>query len=121
MYCEICKKDYHNLSNHLILKHKIFPKDYFDEYLKTEENSHCRLCHAELKDFIKLSWGYGTYCKECSFKDKFKRTWKLKSKLNLILSIKSEKKRVKMFMAKIGKNSLDKENFCDVSKIVKSC
>ena len=51
MYCEICKKDYHNLSNHLILKHKISPKDYFDEYLKTEENSHCILCHAELKDF----------------------------------------------------------------------
>lgn len=83
MYCEICKKDYHNLSNHLILKHKIFPKDYFDEYLKTEENSHCRLCHAELKDFIKLSWGYGTYCKECSNKDKIKHTWKLKSKTEL--------------------------------------
>ena len=80
MYCEICKKDYHNLSNHLILKHKISPKDYFDEYLKTEENSHCKLCHAELKDFIKLSWGYGTYCKECSNKDKLKYTWNLKTK-----------------------------------------
>ena len=83
MYCEICKKDYHNLSNHLILKHKISPKDYFDEFLKTEENSHCKLCHAELKDFIKLSWGYGTYCKECSNKDKLKHTWRLKSKTEL--------------------------------------
>ena len=91
MYCEICKKDYHNLSNHLILKHKISPKDYFDEFLKTEENSHCRLCHAELKDFIKLSCGYGIYCKECSFKDKFKHTWKLKTK-NEIDSINEKRK-----------------------------
>lgn len=120
MYCKICKKDYHNLSNHLILKHKISPKDYFDEFFKTEENSHCRLCHVELKDFIKLSCGYGIYCKECSFKDKFKHTWKLKTKNELV-----EIKGPQLLKLMQESNSLDNAKYrCMIDhnvKIITDC
>lgn len=64
MQCMICGEEHHNLSNHVIKKHDKSPKDYFDTYLKTFENSRCRLCGCELS-FIKLSVGYGKYCNKC--------------------------------------------------------
>lgn len=80
MLCKICGHDFKNLSNHVINIHKISQKDYFDKYLKTDENSHCKLCGAELTEFVKISYGYGKYCKNCSHKDKVKLQWSAKSK-----------------------------------------
>lgn len=80
MICKICGDEHHNLSNHVLKKHGISQKDYFDKYLKTEENTHCKLCGAELTEFVKISYGYGKYCKNCSHKDKMKLQWSVKSK-----------------------------------------
>lgn len=68
MECKICNdgKDYFNLSNHVCLKHHISPKEYYDTYLKTFENTHCLVCKCELTKFFKLSSGYGRYCSKCS-------------------------------------------------------
>ena len=67
----------------MLKKHGISQKDYFDTYLKTWENTHCKLCGCELTEFVKLSYGYGKYCKECSHKDKVKYKWSLKSQAEI--------------------------------------
>jgi len=65
--CKICKrvfKNHHAVSNHIRFAHGLKIKDYFDQYLKTKENSTCRFCG---KDTIWMK-GLGRYKQHCNQK-----------------------------------------------------
>jgi len=60
--CKLCGIEFHSfisLSNH-IKKHKIKSKDYYDKYLKKENDGIC-ICGSETK-FYNLELGYHEYC-----------------------------------------------------------
>lgn len=97
MKCTICGEERHNLSNHVILKHGISPKNYFDTYLKTFDNSHCRRCGCELT-FIKLSVGYGKYCNKCG---RIVANEKIKNMSDEVLQLRKER-RIATCMKKYG-------------------
>lgn len=64
--CEICKKEYSkpkSFSSHL-RKHKISLKDYYDKWLKTEDDGICKneKCNKETKFSGRLKTGYYKYC-----------------------------------------------------------
>jgi hypothetical protein len=72
MICEICGKEFDNykgLSSHIRQTHYITSKDYYDKYLKTENEGICSVCGKETP-FKKLSLGYQKHCcGSCSIKD----------------------------------------------------
>jgi hypothetical protein len=64
--CQICKKEFENyisLGRHLRI-HKITSKEYYDRFLKKEDEGICPVCDKETS-FINLNKGY---CKFCSYK-----------------------------------------------------
>jgi len=65
--CKICSKEcqgYRGLTSHL-RKHKIKAKQYYDKYLKVNDEDVCNLCKKET-DFISLEKGYEEFCsKKC--------------------------------------------------------
>jgi len=71
LICQICKKELKNnraISGHLKF-HNILVKDYYDKYLKKDENEH--ICNNENcnneTNFINISYGYQKYCSsKCS-------------------------------------------------------
>lgn len=63
--CQICKKIFKDLKHHLIF-HKISTKEYYNKYLKKEDEGKCFLCNAET-GFLSINKGYRTFCsKRCS-------------------------------------------------------
>ena len=67
MYCEICKKEFKD-KQHITRFHKISLKEYYDKYLKRENEGICLCCGKETK-FYNLKCGYKRYCsKSCSAK-----------------------------------------------------
>lgn len=68
MICEICSKEYKNLGTHVYI-HNIIPKEYYDKYLKKENEGICPTCGKETK-FINITAGYFKHCStRCSTLD----------------------------------------------------
>lgn len=70
--CGICDKSFKSLGRHVKCFHKVDFKEYYDEYLKKDENEgHCVICGA-LTTFYTFRVGY---LKTCSSKCNAKRQW----------------------------------------------
>ena len=64
MLCKICKKEYQNylgLCSHINQTHKINSKEYYDKYLKRENEGICLECGKETK-FCSIEKGYAKFC-----------------------------------------------------------
>ena len=66
MLCEICKIEFENnkfLASHIRFQHKMATKDYYDKYLKSENEGICACpgCN-NLTKYYKLHKGYAKYC-----------------------------------------------------------
>jgi len=64
LQCQICNrifKVFRGLSNHVVQKHDISKKDYYDKYFKKNHEGHCNTCNKETK-FISMNNGYRSYC-----------------------------------------------------------
>lgn len=74
MQCKICNCEcngYHHLAMHVKKEHKISSKDYYDKYLKKENEEFCNNsnCNNKVK-YIGISVGYQKYCScKCSMLD----------------------------------------------------
>lgn len=70
--CKICNFESNNFrgfSNHINKIHKISSKDYYDKYLKKENEDVCLICKNKTT-FFNLSHGYRTYCStKCAMSD----------------------------------------------------
>lgn len=68
MKCELCRKEFKNLSLHLKKQHKMSDidiKEYYDNYLKLNIEGKCLICGKET-EFNGINFGYDKYCsKEC--------------------------------------------------------
>lgn len=64
--CDFSSEVYSGLSSHIIQKHKIKIKDYYDTFLKKENEGKCIYCHRPTK-FLNIKDGYKKYCSvKCS-------------------------------------------------------
>lgn len=75
--CKICgKNDFKNaagLSNHIIRFHKVSKKDYYDIYLKKDNEGICKFC-TQKTAFWDIVHGYRLYCsRKCSEADTVNR------------------------------------------------
>lgn len=61
--CKFCEKQIKALgfSTHILVKHGLHSKEYYDKFLKTENEDICKTCGKQTK-FINLTNGYRTYC-----------------------------------------------------------
>ena len=62
--CEICNKEVENytrLSSHIRYVHKIELKDYYDKYLKKEDDGKCKVCGKPTR-FVNIRHGYLDHC-----------------------------------------------------------
>jgi len=85
MKCKICNKEYAHLGLHINYQHKdINQKEYYDRYLKEDNDGFCHTCGKPLP-FINLSKGYKHYCdSKCELsdscvKEKARKTYKLRT------------------------------------------
>ena len=60
MICKICNEEVECLSKHL-RSHKILTKEYYDKYIKQENEGICLYCGKETR-FIGLMYGYRKHC-----------------------------------------------------------
>lgn len=71
--CEICDeeiKNYSSLNFHLRRVHKIESKDYYDKYLKKENDGKCKVCGQPTR-FVNIRHGYlGHCCQYCASHDR---------------------------------------------------
>jgi len=68
--CKICGKEletYDKYVQHIVQRHRITQKEYYDKYINTDAKKTCDTCGLELK-FINLSEGYNTNCTHQNFK-----------------------------------------------------
>lgn len=63
MKCLICNKNFIALNNH-IKKHNLTTKEYYDRYLKVDNEDRCRVC-GKITRFMGIRYGY---TKHCSYK-----------------------------------------------------
>lgn len=72
MRCSICNKKLKNnrsLSKHVYYQHNLKSKDYYDLYLKKENEAICLICKCQT-NYKNISEGYHTYCsKKCQSND----------------------------------------------------
>jgi len=64
--CEICEREFENyrgLSSHIKRKHIINSKEYYNKYLKKENEGICPECGKET-NFYRISFGYRKFCSE---------------------------------------------------------
>lgn len=69
--CQICKKEFteRGLTYHITHIHKITKKDYYDKYLKTENEGLCKYCGNQTKFYNNY---YAVYCSnKCACLDKY--------------------------------------------------
>lgn len=61
--CKFCHKQIKSLgiSTHLLVKHNIHSREYYDKYLKEPDENICKNCGKETK-FINFTYGYRRYC-----------------------------------------------------------
>lgn len=68
MKCELCGKEFKNLSSHLKKSHDFEDEEiieYYNKYLKIDLESHCLIC-GKPTEFASLNLGYNKYCsKKC--------------------------------------------------------
>lgn len=71
LICKICNKEfekYINLSAHIAKFHKMNIRDYYDCYVKNENDGVCKFC-GDPTSFRRLSEGYKIFCSHsCSSK-----------------------------------------------------
>ena len=68
--CKICGKEletHDKYTQHIVKKHRITPKEYYDKYIDVNAKKTCDICGLELK-FINLSKGYSDNCTHQNFK-----------------------------------------------------
>lgn len=65
--CQICGNEYNEkgMGSHIVRKHHITVKDYYDTYMKKDNEGYCDTCGIELK-FYRLGAAYSKYCSHCS-------------------------------------------------------
>ena len=67
--CQICGKSithFSGLAKHIKTKHNILPKEYYDKFLKQDNEGICLNCKNQTT-FIKLAKGYHKYCsRQCA-------------------------------------------------------
>ena len=61
MTCIICGKLSKRLGSHVVTKHKITSQQYYDTYLKKEDEGKCIMCGKETP-FISITTGYQLHC-----------------------------------------------------------
>lgn len=67
--CQICNKFYKHIANHVKVIHKLDKKDYYDKYLKSENEDICPVCDKETT-FLGITYGYRRHCStSCSSAD----------------------------------------------------
>lgn len=61
--CEFCHKQIKSLgiSTHLLVKHNIHSREYYDKYLKEPDENICKNCGKTTK-FVNFTYGYRRYC-----------------------------------------------------------
>lgn len=65
MICQICGKEIKS-NCHISKKHHISVKEYYDTYIRQQNEGYCPVCGKETS-FISISHGYHTYCsKRCA-------------------------------------------------------
>lgn len=82
MICKICNEEHPPLgmSSHCKYKHNLTVRQYYDKYLKTDDECKCVICGKPTK-FITIVKGYNRFCsKDCQFK--YQTTDEYKKKLN---------------------------------------
>lgn len=62
--CAICNNSFYKFIKHLKNEHNISDKDYYDTYIKTEDEGICLVCGKPTK-YISFSRGYQKHCKSC--------------------------------------------------------
>ena len=70
MKCKICEKEYNSIraiGSHIKQKHKITTQEYYDKYLRQENEGICPVCKKQT-NFINLHDGYRQFCcKKCAY------------------------------------------------------
>ena len=106
--CVICKEHFEELSDlskHIVCKHKLTNKNYYDTYIKNKNEGFCKICNNQTS-FKNVIVGYRTYCKmSCRNKDKdfvLKCKNTLKTKLGENYNEIIDKKRKKTKFEKYG-------------------
>lgn len=59
--CYICNKLYKCIGKHVKSCHNIEPKEYYDKFIKKENEGICKFC-GKNTEFVKISKGYREYC-----------------------------------------------------------
>ena len=112
LICKICGKEYKNffgLGTHISQGHKIHTKDYYDKYLKKENEGKCLQCQKNT-NFLNMNLGYFEFCSQlCSAKSD-----KVKIKKEVTLK-KHGKYRGYRHGSGRGKHGWYKGYFCDSS------
>lgn len=115
--CKICGKSHKNiqsLSKHLSDKHKeITKKDYYDKYLKKENEGKCKYCNKNTR-FVNLSVGYSNTCEEHKFEfhndpewvDKVQKT--MLERYGFICNLNSQDNKEKANKAAHTKEAIEK-------------
>ena len=74
--CQICNKEfcgYSYLTAHIHKHHNISAQEYYDKFVKQENEEICPTCHGQNK-FLNLGKGYTRYCSlKCSNSNKDKQ------------------------------------------------
>lgn len=98
--CKICSrtdfKKIINLSKHLSNNHKFKPKDYYDLYMKKENEGICEFCNNPTL-YQNMSSGYRNSCRSC----RSLSTKKFRKEL------KEDENRYKQFTEKVAKNQTE--------------
>lgn len=84
MICKICGKEF-KASNHIKKKHNLTSKEYYDLYIKTENECKCKICDKPT-EFLSLNNGYRSFCSvKCAQNDKEVRNKVLETTKNNLL------------------------------------
>ena len=98
MICEICKKEYKSISRHIKL-HNVKAKEYYDNYIKKEEEGLCSVC-GKKTPFLNFTKGYQKHCcSKCAQSDENgNNLFKLNNpQKNIISKEKTKKTNLKLF------------------------
>jgi endogenous inhibitor of DNA gyrase (YacG/DUF329 family) len=99
--CKECNqvfKSFGGLSAHIKFNHN--KKDYYDKYMKKEEEGFCKICNKPVK-FYSLSVGYVKFCsKKCQSKDMSLNAIKMWKDIGKQITKKKEKTNLKRYGVK---------------------
>ena len=62
MKCQICNKDFKILGRHIRSFHSLMPKEYYDKYLKKENEGICVVCGRQTLYSRNIKRGYHIFC-----------------------------------------------------------